>query len=266
MRLIWAALILTVGSVAAQAGDFRLAVTTSFQNSGLADTVIPAAEAATGFEIDVLVTGTGQALRLGQVGDVDAVIVHAPEKEAAFVADGHAPYRREIMFNTFVLAGPAADPAGIGAEPSVDAAMSAIAGAETPFVSRGDESGTHVRERMLWEAAKIEPQGRWYREVGAGMGAALNIAAAMDAYILTDKASWLNFSNKRGLKLLFEGDPLLVNQYAFLPMTQSGNRELGRALERWFASSDGQAKIAALMVDGEALFVPNAQPGQGADR
>lgn len=257
MRILWAILVWSAVGTAAAAGDFRLAVTTSFQNSGLADVLIPAAESAIGLEIDLLVAGTGQALRLGQAGDVDALIVHAPDAEKAFIAAGHAPYRQEIMYNTFVIVGPADDPAKVSGALSVTEAMGAIHDEGSIFVSRGDESGTHIRERMLWASADIEPGGRWYREIGAGMGAALNIAAAMDAYVLTDKASWLNFSNKRNLVRLFEGDELLVNQYAFLPTTLSTDPKGSKALEAWLLSEEGQATIASVQIDGDALFVPN---------
>lgn len=245
----------------AAAGDLRLAVTTSFQNSGLADVVIPAAERDLEIEIDVLVAGSGQALRLGAAGDVDAVLVHAPDAERAFVAAGHAPYRREIMYNTFVVVGPSSDPANVAATATAAEALIAVAETESAFVSRGDESGTHVREKMVWNLADLRPQGRWYRSVGAGMGAALNIAASMDAYVLTDRASWANFANKRDLQVLFSGDPILINQYSYLPTTTARSdvgRQLARRLEAWLISETGQATIGSLRIEGRSLFVPNA--------
>lgn len=251
-------------ATAGQAGDFRLAVTTSFQNSGLADEIIPLIEADLGFEVNVIVVGTGQALRLGQAGDVDAVLVHAPGAEAAYVAAGHAPYRREIMYNTFVLVGPGQDPADIKSTNSIADALNAIAVAEAVFVSRGDESGTHKRELELWDAAGRQPVGAWYRSVGAGMGTALNIAVGMGAYILTDKASWLNFDNQSDLEILYEGGPALVNQYAFLPLTAvAGDPETARrsaAVEDWLTSERGQAAIGSYKIGTTAVFVPNATP------
>lgn len=249
---------------AGHAGDFRLAVTTSFQNSGLADAIIPLAEADLGFEIDVFVAGTGQALRLGQAGDVDAVLVHAPAAEAAYVAAGHAPYRREIMYNTFVLVGPGHDPAGIKSANSAADALQAIGDAQAVFVSRGDQSGTHKRELELWGAAHREPGGAWYRSVGAGMGTALNIAVGMGAYILTDKASWLNFENQSDLEILFEGDPALINQYTFLPLTavarDAKTAQRSGAVEDWLTSERGQAAIGAYKIGEATVFAPNATP------
>ncbi|MEL7026393.1 MAG: substrate-binding domain-containing protein, partial [Pseudomonadota bacterium] len=200
--------------------------------------------------------------RLGQAGDVDAVLVHAPDAEKAFVAEGHAPYRRPIMYNTFVIVGPATDPASVVDQSTAADAFAAIAGAQAPFVSRGDESGTHQKELDLWSMAAIRPEGRWYRSVGAGMGAALNIAAGMDAYLLTDKASWLNFGNKAGLQLIFEGDPALFNQYAYLPIPagQGGRdaRQSADALEVWLVSARGQDLIDGFEIAGQAVFVANA--------
>ncbi|MEL7105274.1 MAG: substrate-binding domain-containing protein [Pseudomonadota bacterium] len=262
MTLFKPALFWLLITTAAQAGDFRLAVTTSFQNSGLADAIIPLAEADLQFEIDVFVAGTGRALRLGQAGDVDAVLVHAPAAEADFIAAGHAPYRRQIMYNTFVLVGPADDPAGIAAATNAAHALRAIADARAPFVSRGDESGTHLRELAVWDAAGRQPDGTWYRSVGAGMGTALNIAVGMGAYILTDKASWLNFANQSDLAVLFEGDPALINQYAYLPLTAAAadpdTAARSAAVEAWLTSDRGQAAIGAYVIGATAVFVPNA--------
>ena len=264
MRILKPIVLWFFAATACQGGEFRLAVTTSVQNSGLADAIMPLAEADLGFEIDVFVAGTGQALRLGQAGDVDAVLVHAPVAEAAYVAAGHAPYRREIMYNTFVLVGPGQDPAGIKSSRSAADALNAIAQAEAVFVSRGDESGTHKRELELWDASGRQPGGAWYRSVGAGMGTALNIAVGMGAYILTDKASWLNFGNQSNLEILFEGDPDLVNQYAFLPLTAvAGDPETAQrsaAVEDWLTSERGQAAIGAYKIGTVSVFVPNATP------
>ncbi|MFO6465120.1 substrate-binding domain-containing protein [Jannaschia sp. KMU-145] len=245
-----------------QAEPLRLAVTTSFNNSGLADHLLPAIREETGLEVALLVVGTGQALRLGAAGDVDAVLVHDAAAEAAFVAAGHATHRREIMYNDFVLIGPASDPAGLRHAASARDALAAIARTETPFVSRGDDSGTHKAELRLWDAAGIEPDGPWYRPVGAGMGAALNTATAMRAHILSDRASWLNFGNRAGLAILFEGDPALFNQYAFLPVNPARHPHVDAAgavqLEDWLVSDRARALIDGHRIAGAATFTWNA--------
>ena len=251
-------------AIPAAADTMRMAVTTSFANSGLADVLLPRIEEDTGIEVQLLIVGTGQALRLGEAGDVDAVLVHARAAEEAFVAAGNAPYRREIMYNDFVLVGPSGDPAGIGNSGTATAALQAIAGAEADFVSRGDESGTHKMELGLWNAAGIAPEGDWYKAVGAGMGAALNTAAGLEAYILTDRATWLKFANKAGLALLFEGDPVLFNQYAYLPVSTDRHAhvkgDLAQRLETWLTSDAAQALIDGYTIGGQTLFIFNAAP------
>ena len=205
----------------AQADEMKLAVTTSFHNSGLSDILLPQIATDIGVDVQLLVVGTGQALRLGQAGDVDAILVHSKTAEEAFVAEGSGTHRREIMYNDFVIVGPSADPAGIGEAANAAAALTAIAGAGAPFVSRGDDSGTHKKEQALWRSAELDPAGldpAWYRSAGAGMGASLNTASGMNAYILSDRASWQKFGNKGDLGLLFAGDPVLFNQYAFIPV------------------------------------------------
>ncbi|UWQ21482.1 substrate-binding domain-containing protein [Jannaschia sp. W003] len=247
---------------AAQAEKMRMAVTTSFHNSGLSDVLLPAIEADTGIEVQLLVVGTGQALRLGESGDVDAILVHSRAAEEAFVAAGHAPHRTEIMYNDFVIVGPANDPAGVMGAKTADAALRRISEAAADFVSRGDDSGTHKTERALWAAAGVAPRGGWYKEVGAGMGAALNTAAGLGAYALTDRASWLNFANRGGLVLLFEGDPALFNQYAFLPVSAErhphANADAAIRLEAWLTSDAARALVDGYTVAGERLFTFNA--------
>ncbi len=261
-----AATLLVAG--AANAETMRMAATTSFQHSGLADILLPAAARDIEIDVQLLVVGTGQALRLGRAGDVDAVLVHSRAAEEAFVADGFATHRREIMFNDFVLIGPAHDPAGIAEAGTAAAALAGIARAAAPFVSRGDDSGTHKRELALWRAAQHDPQrfGKWYRAVGAGMGAALNAAAAMDAYILSDRASWMKFGNKRGLVLLHAGDPALLNQYAYLPVSPAQHPHVkhlsAAALERWLAGPRARALINNYTIDGVRLFHHNATEEQ----
>ncbi len=247
------------------ADSMRLAVTTSFQNSGLAEILLPQFKNDTGIDVHLLVVGTGQALRLGQAGDVDAVLVHSREAERAFVAAGHATHRREIMYNDFVLVGPKADPANTAAADRAAQALSRIHARGARFVSRGDDSGTHRKEVGLWQAAGLDPErfGRWYAQVGAGMGASLNTAAGLDAYILTDRATWLNFRNKAGLTLLFQGDPELFNQYAFLPTNPERHTHINAAaantFEVWLTSKAAQKWIDGYEVEGEQLFHFNAK-------
>jgi tungstate transport system substrate-binding protein len=257
-----AVLVACVIGTAAHAEVLRMAVTTSFNNSGLAEVLLPEIEQDTGLDVQLLVVGTGQALRLGAAGDVDAVLVHARPAEEAFVAEGAGTHRREIMYNDFVLVGPAGDPAGIRESASAAEALARISAAEVPFVSRGDDSGTHKAELGLWDMAGMVPEGAWYRAVGAGMGAALNTAAGMGAYILSDRASWLNFGNKAGMEIAYAGDPALFNQYAYLPVNAERhphvNRGAAARLEAWLVSERGQALIDGYRLEGEQLFVANA--------
>lgn len=240
----------------------RMAVTTSFQNSGLADVLLPEIEADTGVEVQLVTVGTGQAIRLGEAGDVDAILVHSRAAEEAFVGAGYGTHRREIMFNDFVIVGPRSDPAGVSGAASAAEALRAIARAAAPFASRGDDSGTHKRELSLWQQAGIAPEGGWYRELGSGMGATLNTAVAMGAYALTDRASWLNFGNKGDFDVLFEGDPALFNQYAFIPVNPARHphvaHEAARKVEAWLVSEKGQQMIGSYEIEGQKLFTPNA--------
>jgi tungstate transport system substrate-binding protein len=264
IRFFFISLFLWAGALHAE--TMRMAVTTSFHNSGLSDVLLPAINADTGIEVQLLIVGTGQALRLGQAGDVDAILVHSKAAEEAFVSEGYAPHRREIMFNDFVLIGPREDPAGIAVQTSVTDALSAIARSQSRFVSRGDDSGTHKRELALWRAAALDPAvfGPWYTEVGAGMGASLNTAQGLGAYIMSDRASWLNFGNKDALDLLFAGDPALYNQYAYLPVSATRHphvrADLAARLEDWLTSAKAAELINGYRIQGEQLFQFNAQP------
>jgi len=252
------AIFVTLTITAARADDIRVAVTTSFENSGLADLLLPHIAADTGLDVQLLVVGTGQALRLGAAGDVDAVLVHARDAELVYIADGHATHRTPIMYNDFVIIGPQDDPAGIRNALTAADAMATLQTAQAPFVSRGDDSGTHKAERALW--ADDTAFGPWYRAVGAGMGAALNTASAMDAYIVADRASWLNFRNKGNLTVLFDGDPALFNQYAYLPVTPSkGAVRHDRALrlEAWLLSATARDLINGYKIADTQLFVFN---------
>ncbi len=260
------ALLLLLAALPAQAGNLRWAVTTTFRNSGLAAVLLPAAQADLGFGIDMLVVGTGQAAGLARAGDVDAIMIHARPLEEALVAEGVATHRREIMYNDFVLVGPRDDPAGIREADSAAGALGRIAEARAPFVSRGDDSGTHRRELELWQEAGIGTEARpvaWYKAVGAGMGTALNIASGLNAYVLTDRASWLTFRNKGALEILFSGDAALFNQYAFLPVNPARFAHVDAArtarLEEWLTSGRARALIDGYRLNGVALFTFNAR-------
>ncbi len=249
----------------AQADTLKLAVTTSFENAGLAEVLLPEIAADTGIDVQLLVVGTGQALRLGEAGDVDAILVHAKSAEEAFIAAGHATHRREIMHNDFVLIGPGSDPANVRGRDSATQALGAIAEAEAPFVSRGDESGTHKAEVALWQAISRDPAtfGGWYKATGSGMGAALNTATGLNAYILADRATWLKHGNKGDLQLLFSGDPALFNQYAYLPVNPDRHPHvqgaLAEQLETWLTSPAAAALINGYTLEGEQLFTFNAR-------
>ncbi|TDK50177.1 substrate-binding domain-containing protein [Antarcticimicrobium luteum] len=262
-RTILSAAFAAVLAVAAQAEDMKMSVTTSFANSGLADVLLPEIKKDTGINVQLLIVGTGQALKLGAQGDVDAVLVHAKAAELAWLAEGNGTHRREIMYNDFILVGPSDDPAAAGSAAQATEALSAIAGAQAPFVSRGDNSGTHKMELRLWKAAGIEPQGDWYRAVGQGMGAALNTASGMNAYIMSDRASWLKFANKGDLKLVYEGDPILFNQYAYMPVNPEKHShakiEQANALEAWLVSDRARELIDGYTLNGEKLFTFNAK-------
>ncbi len=269
IRLLVLLSLLLAAPAAGAAEDFIiLQSTTSTRNSGLLDHLLPKFTAATGIEVRVVAVGTGQALKNARNGDGDALLVHARERELAFVAEGHGVLRCDVMYNDFVIVGPEGDPAGIAGSRDAVAAFARIAATASPFVSRGDDSGTHTRERALWRLAGIDPgaaSGRWYREAGAGMGATLNMAAAMEAYTLTDRASWVAFANKRDLKLLVERDPRLFNQYGIILVNPARhprvNFAAAKAFRDWLVGPEGQAAIAAFRVDGQQLFFPDADCG-----
>ena len=249
------------------AAEIRLAVTTSFHNSGLSDILLPQIKKDIDLDVRLIVVGTGQALKLGRAGDVDAILVHSKNAEDKFVNEAYSTHRREIMYNDFVLIGPADDPANIAKSASVIDALVAISTSRSTFVSRGDDSGTHRKELELWLSSKQDPQkfsADWYREVGSGMGAALNTASSMNAYIVSDRASWLKFGNKGDLKLLFAGDPVLFNQYAYLPINPAKHthvkNDLAKLLEKWLTSTKAQAMISNYRIAGQTLFTPNAKP------
>ncbi|MEE2945489.1 MAG: substrate-binding domain-containing protein [Pseudomonadota bacterium] len=260
---ILAAITSTLLTGVAVAQEMKLAVTTSFHNSGLSDILLPHIKEDTGIEVQLLVVGTGQAIKLGEAGDVDAILVHSRKAEDAFLAGGSGTHRREVMYNDFVFIGPSDDGANLADASSAADALKRIAESAAPFVSRGDDSGTHKKELSLWAAAEVAPEGAWYNAVGAGMGAALNTAAGLNAYIMADRASWLNFGNKGDLALVYAGDPVLFNQYAFLPVNPDKHphvkSELATQLEAWLVSDAAKSLINNYKIKGETLFVFNAE-------
>jgi tungstate transport system substrate-binding protein len=246
-----------------------VASTTSTEQSGLFGHILPIFEKSSGIQVRVVALGTGQALDLARRGDADVVFVHARSAEEQFLKEGHGVKRFPVMYNDFVLIGPAADPAGIaGGKDTLDA-LRKIKNAGAPFVSRGDRSGTHIAEIDLWKMAGVDighKKGPWYRETGQGMGPALNTASSMRAYILADRGTWLAFKNRGDLTILVEGDKRLMNQYGVMlvnPATHpTVKREDGQAFIDWIISPDGQNAIAEYQIGGEQLFFPNAdQPG-----
>ncbi|KIN75440.1 ABC transporter substrate-binding protein [Sulfitobacter guttiformis] len=265
-HLVFAAFMAVWGGAAFAQDVMRMAVTTSFQSSGLAEILLPAVADDLGIEVQLVVVGTGQALKLGEAGDVDAILVHSRSAEEAFVKAGYGPHRREIMYNDFVLIGPSEDPANLRGTQTAATALQSISDKQATFVSRGDDSGTHKTELDLWKSAALDPVdfGAWYKAVGAGMGAALNTAAGLDAYILSDRASWLNFGNKGTLELLFSGDPVLFNQYAYLPVSVERHPHvkggLAEKLEGWLTSPRAAELINGYAINGETLFTFNATP------
>lgn len=252
-------------SFTAKAKEMKLAVTTSFNNSGLSDILAPEIKKDLNLNVQLLVVGTGQALKLGRAGDVDAILVHSKKAEEEFVSKGYGTHRREIMYNDFVLIGPSGDPAKISNSTTTVEALKKIEANKSLFASRGDDSGTHRKELSLWQNAGLQPESfdaSWYRAAGAGMGATLNTASGMNAYIMSDRASWLKFGNKGDLKLLFSGDPVLFNQYAYLPINPERHShvkiDLAKKLEAWLTSEKAQKMIGAYTINGETLFTPNA--------
>lgn len=264
IRFLFMLLIISTATLS-NADMMRMAVTTSFNNSGLSDKLLPAIKQDLGLDVQLLIVGTGQAIRLGAAGDVDAILVHSKAAEENFVADGFGTHRREIMYNDFVIIGPNNDPARVKEATTVSSALNAIATSQSRFVSRGDDSGTHKKEQALWVASGLASDefGPWYRAVGSGMGASLNTAAGMDAYILSDRASWLNFQNKAELRILFQGDPALFNQYAYLPINPNRHNhvkhDLAMALERWLTSARAAEIINSYTIDGQSPFTFNAK-------
>ena len=248
----------------AQEKSILVASTTSTQDSGLFGHLLPLFKARTGIAVKVVAQGTGQALDTGRRGDADVVFVHAKQQEEKFVADGFGVKRHPVMYNDFVLIGPRQDPAGAAGK-DIAAALRAIKQKQAAFVSRGDRSGTHAAELALWQVAGIDigrDKARWYREVGQGMGAALNIASASDAYALADRGTWIPFRNRGSLGIVVEGDARLFNQYGVMLVNPARHphvkKELGQAFIDWLISPEGQKAIGDYRIDGQQLFFPNA--------
>jgi tungstate transport system substrate-binding protein len=256
-------------SVYAQDKSIVVSSTTSTQDSGLFGYILPLFKQKTGIEVKVVAQGTGQALDTGRRGDADVVFVHAKSAEEKFLAEGEGVKRYPVMYNDFVLIGPKSDPAGIKGMKDVGAALKQIMAKGAPFISRGDKSGTHIAEINLWKASGIDiekDKGSWYKSIGQGMGAALNTAGASNAYVLSDRGTWISFKNKGDLVIAVEGDKRLFNQYGVMLVNPSKHptvkKELGRAFIDWLVSPEGQKTIASYKINGEQLFYPNASdPG-----
>jgi tungstate transport system substrate-binding protein len=260
--------LVVIASLPAVAQDKYIVVasTTSTEQSGLFGHILPAFQKKTGIQVRVVALGTGQALDLARRGDADVVFVHARSAEEKFLAEGHGVKRFDVMYNDFVLIGPKSDPAKVSGGRDILDALKKIKSASAPFVSRGDRSGTHVAEIDLWKLAGIDiasEKGPWYRDTGQGMGPALNTASAMNAYILSDRGTWISFKNRGELAIAVEGDKRLFNQYGVMLVNPAKHpdvkKDLGQAFVDWIISPEGQKTIAGYEIGGEQLFFPNAK-------
>jgi tungstate transport system substrate-binding protein len=265
--LVAAAILMASVAVATtQDQSIVVASTTSTQDSGLFNHILPLFKAKTGITVKVIAQGTGQALDTGRRGDADVVFVHAKPQEEKFVAEGFGVKRFPVTYNDFVLIGPNSDPAGIGGTKDIVAALKTIKTKGASFISRGDRSGTHAAELALWKLAEIDvagaDRGPWYKEIGQGMGAALNTASAANAYVLSDRGTWISFKNRGDLVIAVEGDQRLFNQYGVILVNPTKHphvkKDLGQAFIDWLTSPQGQGAIADYKIDGQQLFFPNA--------
>ncbi len=260
-NLVLLTLLLPLSLLAADT-PLRLATTTSTANSGLMDYLLPVFREETGIEVHLIAVGTGKALRLGREGDVDAVLVHAREAEDQFVAEGYGVDRHDVMYNDFVIVGPRSDPAQASGSASVVEVLRRVQQGSFPFISRGDDSGTHKRELLLWQSTGQMPKGSWYREVGQGMGKTLQIANEIDAYTMTDRGTWLAYQAKLDIRLLYEGDEPLFNPYGIIAVNPSrhphANYDGASQLIDWITSPRVQQMIAGFKVKGKQLFIPSA--------
>jgi tungstate transport system substrate-binding protein len=261
-----AAALLVSAPVAAQEKSIVVSSTTSTTDSGLFGHLLPLFKKKTGIDVKVVSQGTGQALDTGRRGDADVVFVHARPQEEKFVAEGAGVKRFPVMYNDFILVGPKSDPAGVKGKKDIVGALKAIKTKAAPFISRGDKSGTHSAELNLWKQAGIDvagaDKGPWYKEIGQGMGAALNTGSASNAYVLTDRGTWLAFKNRGDLEIVVEGDNKLFNQYGVILVNPekhpSVKKAEGQAFIDWLVSAEGQKAIAEYQINGQQLFFPNA--------
>jgi len=260
-------LIVVQAPATAEERSIVVASTTSTEDSGLFGYLLPIFKQKTGIDVKVVAQGTGQALDTARRGDADVVFVHARAQEEKFLAEGFGVKRFDVMYNDFVLIGPKSDPAGVKGN-DIETALRTIETKAAPFVSRGDRSGTHTAELALWKQAGVDlatSKGAWYREIGQGMGAALNMASAMGAYVLSDRGTWISFGNKGDLAIVVEGDKRLFNQYGVMLVNPQRfphvKKELGQAFIDWLISGDGQAAIAGYRINGQQLFFPDAENG-----
>ncbi|MEH2611573.1 tungstate transport system substrate-binding protein [Bradyrhizobium sp. AZCC 1693] len=263
--VIAAAALVFAGHAVAQEKSIVVASTTSTQDSGLFGHILPMFKAKTGIDVKVVAQGTGQALDTARRGDADVVLVHAKPAEEKFLSEGFGVRRYPVMYNDFILIGPKADPAGIKGSKDIVAALGAIKAKGADFISRGDKSGTHQAELNLWKVAGVDiarDKGPWYKEIGQGMGAALNTASASNAYVLADRGTWLSFKNRGDLVIAVEGDKRLFNQYGVMLVNPekhpSVKKDLGQQLIDWLVSAEGQKAIADYKINGDQLFYPNA--------
>ena len=259
------ALSIPAAQVFAQEKSIVVSSTTSTEQSGLFNYMLPIFKMKTGIEVKVVAVGTGQALDIGRRGDADVVFVHDKPAEEKFVEEGFSTKRYEVMYNDFVLIGPKSDPAKIAGGKDIQVALQKIAAAQAPFVSRADKSGTHAAELRYWKGAgvSVSPGPSWYKETGSGMGPALNTASAMNGYILADRGTWLSFKNRGDLAILVQGDPKLFNQYGVMLVNPAKfphvKKVQGQEFIDWLISKNGQDVIASYKIDGEQLFFPNAK-------
>ena len=267
MKFLFLAVILLLAPLTTHADTpkqklVRMATTTSTDNTGLLKAILPVFEAETGYEVQVVAVGTGKALKMGRDGDVDVVLVHARPAEEKFVSDGYGTERKDVMYNEFVLVGPSNDPAKIQSAKSVPEALKLIHDSESQFISRGDDSGTHKKEKALWEKSELKPSGKWYMEAGQGMGKIIQVSGELDAYTLTDSGTWLVYKEKSPLQQLYHGDQVMHNPYGIIAVNPERHKDLNHsgatALTKWITSDEAQQLIGDFRFYGQQLFVPSA--------
>ncbi|MDH5184658.1 MAG: substrate-binding domain-containing protein [Gammaproteobacteria bacterium] len=255
-------LILLLTCSIASAANLRLATTTSTANSGLLEHILPEFEKHSGYKVHVIAVGTGKALRMGEDGDVDVLLVHARQAEDSFIAAGHGVLRKDVMYNDFVLVGPVSDPAAIRGKSDISQALASIATAHSIFISRGDQSGTHKKELALWKQSGGSHSGMWYREAGQGMGKVLQISNELDAYTLVDRGTWLAYADKVELQIMLQGDKRLFNPYGVIAINPQRHKDIDHkgamAFVNWITATATQKKISEFRIHGKSLFIPNA--------